>query len=56
MRFLIALLITTAPALAHPGHGVHLHEAQGFWIAALAFTLGMALTLRVVAKAAKARA
>ena len=39
MRYLVALLATTAPALAHPGHGaaLHLHEKDGFLIAGIAF-------------------
>ncbi|GKY89154.1 hypothetical protein [Sinisalibacter aestuarii] len=56
MRSIIALALMTTPALAHPGAGLHLHEAGGFWIAAAAFTIGLGLTLRVVVQAVRAKA
>ncbi|EAQ13389.1 hypothetical protein BD830_101150 [Maritimibacter alkaliphilus HTCC2654] len=57
MRYLVALLATTAPALAHPGHGaaLHLHEKDGFLIAGIAFVIGVSLSAVAVIKAAKAR-
>jgi hypothetical protein len=57
MRYLVALLATTAPALAHPGHGaaLHLHEKDGFLIAGIAFVIGISLSAVAVIKAAKAR-
>ncbi|MZR13451.1 hypothetical protein GQE99_10535 [Maritimibacter sp. DP07] len=58
MRYLIALLATTAPALAHPGHGVtlHLHEKDGLLIAGIAFVIAMTLSAVAVLRAVKARA
>lgn len=57
MRYLVALLATTAPALAHPGHGaaLHLHEKDGVLIAGIAFVIGISLSAVAVIKAAKAR-
>ncbi|MBL6428478.1 MULTISPECIES: hypothetical protein [Maritimibacter] len=57
MRYLVALLATTAPALAHPGHGavLHLHEKDGVLIAGIAFVIGVSLSAVAVIKAAKAR-
>lgn len=57
MRYLVAFLATTAPALAHPGHGaaLHLHEKDGFLIAGIAFVIGISLSAVAVIKAAKAR-
>jgi hypothetical protein len=57
MRYLFALLATTAPALAHPGHGaaLHLHEKDGALIAGIAFVIGVSLSAVAVVKAAKAR-
>jgi predicted outer membrane lipoprotein len=55
MRSLIALALITTPAFAHPGHGVHPHEAHGVWIAA-AFGLATALTLAVMLRPARAKA
>lgn len=47
MRSIIALALTTTPALAHPGADLHVHEAQGFWIAAAVFGAATAFTLAV---------
>lgn len=57
MRYIVALLATTAPALAHPGHGatLHLHEKDGILIAGIAFVIGVSLSAIAVVKAAKAK-
>lgn len=52
----IALALMTTPALAHPGHGVHLHEAQGFGMVAAVFALATALTLAAALRPARAKA
>ncbi|WP_292023188.1 hypothetical protein [Maritimibacter sp. UBA3975] len=58
MRYLVALLATTAPALAHPGHGatLHLHEKDGLLIAGIAFVVGVSLSGVAVVRAVRARA
>jgi hypothetical protein len=56
MRMLIALALMTSPALAHPAGAPHLHEIDGIWSAGLAFATGMALTLRVLVQAVRAKA
>jgi hypothetical protein len=55
MRYLIALALMTTPALAHPGAGAHLHETDGIWIVAAAFSLGLTLSMLVVARAVRAK-
>lgn len=56
MRALIALILMTTPAFAHPGAAVHLHESEGFFIAALAFGVGMTLSAVSIVKAVRAKA
>ena len=51
MRAIVALMLTAAPAMAHPLNTPHLHEADGFWIAALAAVIGVALSSVAVVRA-----
>ncbi|MBV7408519.1 hypothetical protein [Maritimibacter sp. DP1N21-5] len=51
MRALIVLVLTTTPALAHPLDAPHLHESDGFWIAAMAAVIGVALSSVAVVRA-----
>ena len=55
MRLLLALLATTTPALAHPGHASPLHLLDSSWIAA-SFALGTVLAFGAARRASKARA
>ncbi len=55
MRSFIALAFMTTPALAHPGHGAHLHGPSGLWIAA-ALIVATAITLAGLRKTVRARA
>ncbi|WP_298496241.1 hypothetical protein [uncultured Maritimibacter sp.] len=51
MRGFIALMFMSAPAMAHPLDTPHLHEADGFWIAAMAAVIGVALSSVAVVRA-----
>jgi len=55
MRILTALLVTTSPALAHPGHATPLHLIDAGWIAA-SFALGTVLAFGAARRAIKVRA
>ncbi|MGH1368130.1 MAG: hypothetical protein ACRBCL_05895 [Maritimibacter sp.] len=46
MRYLIALILMTSPALAHSDAGVHAHPSDGVWLAVMASVVAVSLMLR----------